>query len=645
MSESFFNEEQFLEEDGGSSAPSTNSNLEELYDAKTGEYLGTGYYDQYGNPIIVKSATTATTSDETVKEVDDSATTADIYGSTIEPGQASNEDLSAAGGYQWSVEQLQQEGATVNASGDRVPGTPYFEVHLTCKRGKDASNKPIWVNETENDPILLHTTNGNDLVHRVLEPKLKLEIGEPGSFSFTILPNHPLYYQIYPMKTGIYILNEGAEIFYGRVTSVQTNLDMQKSVTCEGALGFLKDSQIKIGKFSGKEANGVEKLFKQIVSSHNGCVGSDREFTVGTISAAKAPGGIDLDEDSYTDARSAIDNILDAYGGYLRAYRNQNGSLMLDLLTEYSREAKQTISFGVNIIDFKEAHKTEDLFTVLIPEGDSTSDTKRMTISSSKLSTMPHEDKVNGITIKRDGGKLIWVQGRDLYGDIYRAETFSGITKGGDLLTRATEFFVQSIKSLEGDLSIRALDRHILNPDIAPIRLGDLVHIVVEPHGISTDLTAMSIDYDLNAPENTEYEFDKPYKLLKGPLSRQKKKLAKESKENKARGRKNSGGVKKNKEEIDTTNGKIGNADDSKEKKTIYGRLKALEDKISGDLVKTSDFEEVSIYQGINKSKLSVMQPADSEGYSNTASAVAYDNLKLKNEKKVYVLKSSKVKK
>lgn len=574
MSESLFNEEPFLEgDDGSSSAPSASSNLEELYDAKTGAYLGIGYYDQYGNPIIVTSANTATTSDETVKEVDDSATTADIYGSTIEPGQANDEDLSAAGGYSWQVDQLKQEGATVNASGDRVPGTPYFEVHLTCKRGKDASNKPIWVSETKNDPILLHTTNGNDLVHRVLEPKLKLEIGEPGSFSFTILPNHPLYYQIYPMKTGIYILNESVEIFYGRVTSVQTNLDMQKSVTCEGALGFLKDSQIKIGKFSGKEANGVEKLFKQIVSSHNGCVGSDRKFTVGTISAAKAPGGIDLDEDSYTDARSAIDNILDAYGGYLRAYRNQNGSLMLDLLTEYSGEAKQTISFGVNIIDFKEAHKTEDLFTVLIPEGDSTSDTNRMTIAKA---TVKDPDgivhKSDDVTIFREGSKLVWDEGRDLYGDIYRAETFSGITKGGDLLTRATEFFVQSIKSLEGDLSIRALDRHILNPGIEPIRLGDLVHIVVEPHGISTDLTAMSIDYDLNAPENTEYEFDKPYKLLKGPLSRQKKKLAKESKENKARGRKNSGGVKKNAEGVEKN---------KKGLETTDGKVKDLSDKVS----------------------------------------------------------------
>lgn len=633
MSESFFNEEQFLEEDGGSSsAPSTSSNLEELYDAKTGTYLGIGYYDQYGNPIIVKSATTATTSDETVKEVDDSATTADIYGSTIAQGQASGEDLSAAGGYSWTVKQLKEEGQTFNSTGNRIVGKPYFEVHLTCKRGKDASNKPIWVSETENDPILLHTTNGNDLVHRVLEPKLKLEIGEPGSFSFTILPNHPLYYQIYPMKTGIYILNEGVEIFYGRVTSVQTNLDMQKSVTCEGALGFLKDSQIKIGKFSGKEANGVEKLFKQIVSSHNGCVGSDREFTVGTISAAKAPGGIDLDEDSYTDARSAIDNILDAYGGYLRAYRNQNGNLMLDLLTEYSSEAKQTISFGVNIIDFKEAHKTEDLFTVLIPEGDSTSDTKRMTISSSKLSAIPHNDEANGITIKRDGGKLIWVQGQDLYGDIYRAETFSGITKGGDLLTRATEFFVQSIKSLEGDLSIRALDRHILNPAIEPIRLGDLVHIVVEPHGISTDLTAMSIDYDLNAPENTEYEFDKPYKLLKGPLSRQKKKLAKESKENKARGRKNSGGVKKNKEEIDTTNGKIGKENDKKEDKTIYGRLNALEKALKDDVVKASDFKEITVVKGWNSGAFYTAHVLDENGNQATVirSGTKFDTEKVR---------------
>ena len=630
MSESFFKEEQFLEEDGGSSTPSTSSNLEELYDAKTGTYLGLGYYDQYGNPIIVKSATTATTSDETVKEVDDSVTEGDIYGSTIPTESATGDDLSAAGGYSWTVKQLKEEGQTFNSTGNRIVGKPYFEVHLTCKRGKDASNKPIWVSETENDPILLHTTNGNDLVHRVLEPKLKLEIGEPGSFSFTILPNHPLYYQIYPMKTGIYILNEGAEIFYGRVTSVQTNLDMQKSVTCEGALGFLKDSQIKIGKFSGKEANGVEKLFKQIVSSHNKCVGSDREFTVGTISAAKAPGGIDLDEDSYTDARSAIDNILDAYGGYLRAYRNQNGNLMLDLLTEYSSEAKQTISFGVNIIDFKEAHKTEDLFTVLIPEGDSTSDTKRMTISSSKLSGTPHDD--NDITIKRDGGKLIWEQGRDLYGDIYRAETFSGITKGGDLLTRATEFFVQSIKSLDGDLSIRALDRHILNPAIEPIRLGDLVHIVVEPHGISTDLTAMSIDYDLNAPENTEYEFDKPYKLLKGPLSRQKKKLAKESKENKARGRKNSGGVKKNKEEIDTTNGKIGKENDKKEDKTIYGRLNALEKALKDDVVKASDFKEITVVKGWNSGAFYTAHVLDENGNQATVirSGTKFDTEKVR---------------
>ena len=152
----------------------------------------------------------------------------------------------------------------------------------------------------------------------VLSPGCSLEINEAGSLHFTLIPGHPLIDSLEPLASFIQALDDGEEIFYGRVISrSKPTLTGQVSFECEGAIAFLNDSEIAP---YGKDANGknitrtmtAEAFFRDCITQHNAEVNdSRRQFTIGTISAAKKNESAEYGITSYTQTKSAIEsNIL-----------------------------------------------------------------------------------------------------------------------------------------------------------------------------------------------------------------------------------------------------------------------------------------------------------------------------------------------
>ena len=110
---------------------------------------------------------------------------------------------------------------------------PLWEVYIDGYYG--SSNKK-----------LIHRSGIDDTTRLILNPTLELTINDPGSFSFTILPNHLYYNKIEPMYTDIFVYSEGVELFRGRVTNYTIDINRQKNVTCEGDLGYLSDAVFKL---------------------------------------------------------------------------------------------------------------------------------------------------------------------------------------------------------------------------------------------------------------------------------------------------------------------------------------------------------------------------------------------------------------
>ena len=66
------------------------------------------------------------------------------------------------------------------------------------------------------------------------------------------------------------------------------------------------------------------------------------------------------------------------------------------------------------------------------------------------------------------------------------------------------------------EISLSAIDLHLLNPNIDAIRLGEKNLIYSSPHGFNSRLACNKITLDLKNPERSQYSFGKVGKTLTG---------------------------------------------------------------------------------------------------------------------------------
>lgn len=89
------------------------------------------------------------------------------------------------------------------------------------------------------DGRLLACSNDNP---GILSPEIDKEINTSGTLSFTILPNHPEWGCFRRMVSVIEVIMRDQLIFRGRVIEISEDNFKQKSIKCEGALGWLVDN-------------------------------------------------------------------------------------------------------------------------------------------------------------------------------------------------------------------------------------------------------------------------------------------------------------------------------------------------------------------------------------------------------------------
>lgn len=201
------------------------------------------------------------------------------------------------------------------------------------------------VNSDGSVDLIYHQNRMNSLP--VIGPKASLEINEAGSLGFTILPGHPLYDDLEPLSSYICALDDGEEIFYGRILhKSKPTLTGQVSYQCEGALTFLLDSEVEPDK---KDQKGnqltreltAETFFRWCIDQHNADIDYDsrRTFMVGIVNAEKKDQKDTYSITSYSQTKGVIEsNILNVYGGFLRVrhapfvdYIGQYGQGNIDL--------------------------------------------------------------------------------------------------------------------------------------------------------------------------------------------------------------------------------------------------------------------------------------------------------------------------
>lgn len=391
----------------------------------------------------------------------------------------------------------------------------------------------------ESTETLFYDSQVADLVTAIAEPKLKLELSKAGTLEFKIVPTHPNYNDFHKLSTYVRVELNGEELFRGRVLNIEDNVDLERSVTCEGDLAYLVDSLQPPDKTFEKDstknqditvnnsaqrnslpadlrpqmpadskiiarANLAEEKsrhetpaahFARYINNHNSQVEEDKRFRVGNITIDGSTTEEDFSASGWRDTKDAFDSDLIKYhGGFLQTRAAQDGGLpYVDYLKEPILVSSQPIMFGINVVELTEQFKGEDIFTVFVP------------IGKDGLTIASINDGSIGIEI---------ADGVQKYGRIYKTESYSSATTPSELMALGLAYIDANYKIDPFSVTVKALDISMIDSTIGAIHVGSTVTVVSQPHGLRETLTCTSIEYDIQNPENNEYEIGDPSETL-----------------------------------------------------------------------------------------------------------------------------------
>ena len=379
---------------------------------------------------------------------------------------------------------------------------------------------------------LFYDSELGDPTWAVANPIVKLELNKAGTLSFTILPTHPMYDSFQRMITYVRVTLDDEEIFRGRFLEIQDSMYKERAIQCEGDIAYLVDSlqppqqtknanttkkttktnakpRIDYGEHVKAKSIDVQEMkigatvnvsstlsaqFSKYINQHNSMVENEKKFTVGNVTVTSKSSNYDFSSSGYRDTMNAIDSdLLNQHGGYLMTRKNPNGPTYIDWLENPGPVAQQNIVLGVNLIDLQQQMTADELFTIFVPIGDDD-----LTIAS-----------VNGGKIGIESAT-----GIARYGKIYKTENYSGIKDASELKKLGEAYMDANYKPDKVTLSLKAVDMHMLDGTVEAIHVGYKVNVVSEPHGIDMSLYCISIEYDIQNPENNSYEIGDPSETL-----------------------------------------------------------------------------------------------------------------------------------
>lgn len=345
------------------------------------------------------------------------------------------------------------------------------------------------------DGVLIHDMRLEDSTRTVLDPFLTVELNEPGSLEFKMLPDHIIYNALLKMKSIINVRDGSRSIFRGRVIADERDFNNEKTVTCEGMYGFFKDSIVR----PHEKTLQLTSYIQWLVNNHNSQVEDAKKFFVGNVTVNDAWTELKFSSEDYVSTADVFTELADTYDGYFTTREVDNHSY-LDFLSDSNTDSAQVISFGTNLLDLRKTISGEELFTVVIPVGgvpDNSKDDKNITIKS-----------VNG-----DKDYLELSASVGTYGRIVRYKDWNDITDPTKLL-HAAQAYLRDNAGLDVNLEVSAVDLSLVYPNYDSIAVGERVRIISKPHEVDEYFICTKIELDMLDPSNTIYNFGTMNKKL-----------------------------------------------------------------------------------------------------------------------------------
>ena len=360
----------------------------------------------------------------------------------------------------------------------------------------------------------------------VTDGRLTAKTNNPDYLDFTVPYGHALYGTIAEQGETVSLYWDDTCLFVGSIESIETDIEGNKDVSCNGALSWLSDSVVRpYSTVAGEQANtapsSVDGLFSWYIEQHNAhCLDSRKQFAVGVNQGAA------LDSNNYIYRSSEQlpetwaeikSKLVNSLGGYVTVdYRDP---LTVNYYADVHDTNSQVIDFGVNITSFSKTVDASDQYTAVRPEG-ATPD------KDEGAEKDPDPITIEGLP---DGGTSdpgITKSGDVVYSPVavgrygYREYAYSDddCNSAETLLTAAINK-LNSLLSPSLTIEVKAVDLALYMDGYDHLRVGQAVRVRSKLHDTDEYLMVNSISLDLDEPDKTTYTLGAEYSTLTGQQS------------------------------------------------------------------------------------------------------------------------------
>lgn len=422
--------------------------------------------------------------------------------------------------------------------------------------------------------------------YTLIDLTLTCEENTCGYCDFTIYPNHPMFNKLKERDVDnlVEVYDDDVLLFSGFIYELGSEFYQNGNVKCKGELDYLRESIVRPystlanGYGDGRQPpTTVNGYFEWLIEQHNKQVNENKRFTTGILQ------GYNLDSNDYIFRESTKypttwtemnDKLLNELGGFFRI-RHENGVRYLDYLSEWSDVNSQILDFGKNLTDYTQTDDSDSIATYVMPLGARMNETAYSYdpgyYKTTDTTMNPMKDYYtlsdNGYTKVSDDltsfeSGVTYYEYFYTYDESNMSLTISGLEdkeydpdgywKSDDIIfcksavqkygwigvvyentdiTTKEQLITKSIAALKEVISpkrtieIKAIDMHLVNPEIKPIRIGEYVRIRSKPHNIDGYFLCKNIDLDLNSPENSTYTFGTSFDTLTGQQNKRLKLL------------------------------------------------------------------------------------------------------------------------
>lgn len=340
----------------------------------------------------------------------------------------------------------------------------------------------------------LYDPRNSDL--SISDAKASFEANRAGTLTLTVPPTNPLYgtFNIMSCEEEIVLLEDGEELFRGRIKRSERDSQNCETLECEDQLAYLNDSILRpYGTYESGEWTNVAprntcELFEWYIKQHNLQVEATKQFVVSANECTE--GEITRSSTQYPSVGQEIkDKLLESNIGFIRAHKDDK-LRYVEMITADDMNNGQRIEFGVNLIDFVDEFEADDLITAIIPVGDNN------LMLDGSLDGVYQLGHIKGDTVTLD-------EAVRLRGIICEKRSYEVSTQEG-LANAALEDLKNAHKPIES-LTVRAIDLHKLEPHVKPLRLYDWVRVTAKPYDVDRWMMVVKCELDIMNPSNCKY--------------------------------------------------------------------------------------------------------------------------------------------